>query len=90
MFTEFITATGTMLVFTLGLVVLIKLNPPKRFNPVKALGLTPGLYQNKTTGSLIEVKAFNGIIATVSNKSGQFTMRYDILDREYAFVGFID
>lgn len=89
MFTELVAFIGVMFAFTLVFVVLIKLNAPQKFNPIKALNLSPGLYQNKVTGSLIEVKGFDGTNAVVRNNSRQFSMRYDILDREYVFVGLV-
>ncbi len=62
------------------------LSSRRKFDPVKALRLKTGVYQNRTTGNLINVRSFNGHIANVSDGGGVWSIRYDVLDSEYSFM----
>lgn len=59
----------------------------KPFDPIKALNLKAGIYQNSITGNLIEVRNFNDGNAYIVDSYGTRLLRYDILDSNYSFVG---
>lgn len=75
---------GTILVC---LIMLATFAYKKKFNPVKALGLKPGLYQSRLSGDLIEVVRFNENMAYVCNDTGTWNIRYNILVDNYDYVG---
>lgn len=88
MSTEHLIATGTfMIVVTAVILIAAAIMPRAKFNPVKVLNLKPGVYQNRSNGNLIEVRAFNGNKACVVSQTGIYNISYDVLDANYAYVG---
>lgn len=57
------------------------------FDPVKSLNLKSGVYQNKTTGEVVEVRGFDDKLAYVTDNTGAWNIRYDVLEANYTFIG---
>ena len=84
----FIFLSTVMVLTTIILIVAMIANSESpKFDPVKSLGLTAGVYQNISTGRIIEIKNFDGNLAYAVDQFGSWNIRYDILDKEYAFIG---
>ena len=78
---------GFMLVLTSLLVGAIRAYRPVRFNPVRALGLKPGLYKHNSTGSVIKVSGFTVNTVYITDSTGGRNLDYKILVDNYTFIG---
>lgn len=73
---------------TIILVVLMTIAfKPKVFNAAKALNIKPGVYQNISTGDIVEVRSINNNMVYIVCQSGGYNLHYNILERNYRYLG---